>query len=164
MPSTIAVLIGLNYKTTDLQDVGESGFPRVFLQLVEGGPDDTPDVRGDDRTMPYRDGQLYGNRREDRLPIMLKGWVAGEGDDEAEQREDTAAARQEMRVLFDRTSGPGTLLVTTEDGVEWEIEAYPDGLVWENPDEGIPTHRGVSIRLMAVDPPHWTVVPPPPPP
>lgn len=147
----LAVQAHLSYAGTDLQD-----FPRIFLRLVEGGPDDTPDVRGGDRTMPYYTGQIYGPRREHRLPIVLRGWVAGQGATEVAQRADTAQARQQLRLLFDPTGGPETLHVETEDGVEWEIAAYPEVIVWEAPDEGIPTHRGVSVRLVAVDPPHWT--------
>jgi hypothetical protein len=151
MPSTVAIQTGLTYDATDLQD-----FPRVFLQIVSGGPWDTPETRGEDSRTPYRDGQTYGPRREDRLPIMLDGWVAGEGADEAAQRADTATARQELRVLFDPTRGPAVLHLETEDGTEWEIEAYPDVVVWQAAEQGIPTHREVSVRLIAIDPPHWT--------
>lgn len=150
MPTTAAVLTGLTYKSTDLQD-----FPRIFLQLVEGGPDDTPETRGENSTTPYRRGQTYGPRRADRLPIMLKGWVAGDGVDEDAQRADTAAARQELKALFDVEGGEGVLAATTEDGTDWTINAYPEVIVWQAGDEGIPTHRGVSVRLIACDPPEW---------
>lgn len=158
MPSTVAVLTGLTFEKagsgtpTDLQD-----FPRVFFQLVEGGPDASPSMRGSDRTMPYRRGQIFGPKRADRLAIQLEGWVAGEGDDEAEQRSDTATARQEMFVLFDTEAGEGTLTVVTEDGMVWEATAYvevflPDAL------PKVPTHCGISVRLIAIDPPNWTAV------
>jgi hypothetical protein len=151
MPSEVFVQNHLSYAATDLQD-----FPRICLRLVEGGPDDTPEVRGEDRTIPYLDGQVYGNRRNHRLPIVIRGWVAGQGSTEVLQRADTAQARQELRVLFDPTGGPQTLHVETEDGVEWEIEAYPEGIVWQAPDQGVPTHRTVSIRLAAIDAAFWT--------
>ncbi len=149
----LAVQGRLSYGGTDLQD-----WPRIFLRLVEGGPDDTPDVRGEDRTMPYRDGQLYGNRRENVLVIRLKGWVAGEGDDELEQRADTALVRRELRALFAPDAGPATLHVEMEDGIDYEIEAFPDsaGILWQAPDEGVPTFRELSVKLIAIDPPHWT--------
>lgn len=150
MPSEVFVQNHLSYAGTDLQD-----FPRICLQLVEGGPDDTPEVRGDDRLIPYLSGQVYGNRRYHRLPIVIRGWVAGQGVSEVLQRADTAQARQELRVLFDPTGGPATLHVETEDGVEWEIEAYPEGIIWQPVDEGIPTMRKVSVRLMAVDSAFW---------
>lgn len=150
MPSTIPVQDHLSYSGTDLQD-----YPRIFLQLASGGPDDTPDVRGTDSRTPYREGQTYGPRREDRLVIMLEGWVAGRGATEMLQRADTARARQELHDLFDPIGGPDTLHVETEDGVEWEIEAYPEVIVWQAPNQGIPTHRTVSVRLIAIDPPHW---------
>lgn len=147
----LAVQGHLSYSGTDLQD-----YPRLFLRIIEGGPDDTPEVRGSDRTMPYRDGQLYGPRRENRLAIVLSGWIMGQGDTEVEQRADTAQARQEMRVLFDPTAGPATLHVETEDGVEWEIEAIPEAIIWQAMDQGIPTHRTLDVRLFAIDPPRWT--------
>lgn len=151
MPSQVAVQNHLSYAGTDLQD-----FPRIFLQISEGGPDDTPEVRGQDRTIPYRDGQIYSPRRENRLAITLRGWVAGQGATETLQRADTADARQQLRSLFDPTAGEQTLHVETEDGVEWEIEAYPEVIVWQAPDEGIPTHRTVQVRLIAINPPHWS--------
>lgn len=152
MPSTIPVQNHLSYKGTDLQTANL----RIFLQIVSGGPDDTPEVRGQDSRTPYRDGQTYGPRREDRLPIMLEGWVAGVGSTETVQRADTADARQQLRALFDPTGGEGALHIETEDGVEWSIAAYPEAIVWQAQNEGIPTHREVSVRLIAIDPPHWT--------
>lgn len=147
----VAVQEHLSYEGTNLQ----SG-TRIFLQLSEGGPDDTPETRGENRTIPYRSGQVYAPRREHRLTILLKGWVAGSGSTEVAQRADTADARQTLRALFDPTAGPGTLHVESEDGVEWTIEAYPEVIVWEPMDEGIPTFRHVQVRLIACDPPHWS--------
>ena len=155
----LAVLTGLTYKkagaglATDLQTI-VSGVPRVFLELIEGGPHATPETRGADRTMPYRTGQLYGPRRADRLPILLRGWVTGTGATEALQRSDTAAARAEMRSLFDPTAGPGELKVTTEQGTVWTITPYPEVIVWEAELQA-PTHQGLSVRLIAIDPPSW---------
>lgn len=156
MPSDVAVQGHLSFTPAggslkELQD-----FPRIFLQIVSGGPDDTPEVRGQDSRTPYRDGQTYGPRREDRLPIMLEGWVAGQGSSEILQRADTATARHELRTTFDPTLGPGVLHLETEDGAEWEIDAYPEVVVWQAANQGIPTHREVSVRLIAIDPPHWT--------
>ena len=151
MPSTIPVQGHLSYAGTDLQD-----YPRILLQIAEGGPDDTPETRGEDRTTPYYTGQVYGPRREHRLAIMLRGFVCGQGSTETAQRADTAQARAQLRALFDPTGGEATLNVETEDGVEWEIQAYPEVIVWQPPDEGIPTYRTVSVRLIAIDPPHWS--------
>lgn len=156
MTSEVAVFRDLTYKSTDLQTLS-SGHMRIYLELVEGGPDTSPDVRGADRTMPYRRGQLYGPRRAHRLPIALKGWVAGVGSTEAEQRSDTAIARQELFVLFDVEGGEGTLSVRTEDGTIWEVEAYPEVFLPEaEPD--VPTRWGIQVRLIAIDPPNWTAV------
>jgi hypothetical protein len=155
MPSAVAVLTGLTFQkagamsAVDLQD-----FPRVFLQIVEGGPDASPSMRGADRTMPYRRGQIFGPKRADRLAIQLEGWVAGEGDDEAEQRADTATARQEMFALFDTEAGEGTLTVVTEDGTTWEANAYAE-VCLPDAQPKVPTHCGVSVRLIAIDPPNW---------
>lgn len=151
MPSTIPVQGHLSYDGTDLQTANL----RIFLQIVSGGPDDTPEIRGEDSSTPYREGQRYGPRRENRLAIMLEGWVAGRGVGETAQRADTARARQELRQLFDPTAGEATLHLETEDGVEWAIDAYPEAIVWQAPNQGIPTHREVSVRLIAIDPPHW---------
>lgn len=152
MPTAIGPYVNLTYKATDLHD-----FPRIYFQIVEGGPDSSPEVRGEDRIIPYRRGQVYGNRRAHRLPIMLRGWVSGEGATESEQRADTAAARQELATLFDVEGGAGTLSVETEDGTTWEVEAFPEVFL---PDSEatvpVPTHWGVTVRLMAIDVPNWT--------
>lgn len=154
MPSTIAVISGLTFGAVDLQDL-TAGHLRIFFQLVSGGPDWTPETRGDSRVIPYRDGRLYSPRRPDRLPIMLDGWVAGEGATEALQRADTATARQEMYALFKSWDPPKVLTCTTEDGTAWTINAYAEALVWDaNP--AVPTHWGASVRLIAEDPPYWT--------
>jgi len=158
MPSSVAVLTALTFQKagsvspTDLQD-----FPRVFLQIVAGGPDASPETRGSDRTMPYRRGQIFGPRRANRLVIELDGWVSGEGNDEVEQRADTAIARQEMFALFDTEAGEGTLSVMTEDGTVWEASAYVE-LFLPDAMPKVPTHCGISVRLVAIDPPNWTAV------
>jgi hypothetical protein len=144
MPTTFVPLTNLEYETVDLQD-----YPRVFLQLIEGGPDWTPEVRGEDRIVPYRSGRVYAPRRNDRLPILLKGWVAGSGANEATRKSDTAAARAALRTLFDPTAGLGTLTVTTEDGTDWTIEAYPESVVWEA-EPAVPTFWPVMVRLVAI--------------
>lgn len=134
---------------TDLQD-----FPRVFLQIAEGGPETSPDTRGSNSTTPYRDGQRYGPRRADRLPIMLNGWVEGEGDTTDERWADTATARRELFELFEVTAGEGVLSVTTEDGTVWTINAYPEVFLpeWQ---PATPLKQGISVRLVAIDPPEW---------
>jgi hypothetical protein len=152
---TVAVITGLTFeKAGSMTSVDLQDFPRVFLQVVEGPPGASPETRGQDRTMPYRRGQLYGNRRANRLAIRLEGWVAGEGDDEAEQRADTAIARQELAAVFDVEAGEGTLTATTEDGTTWEATAYVEVFL---PDAMpvAPTHWGVQVRLIAIDPPNW---------
>lgn len=146
----IAVWSALTYKGTTLQD-----WPRIHLEIVEGGPDTSPETRGEDRTIPYLRGQVYGNRRATRLPIQLRGWVAGEGADEAAQRADTAAARQELYALFDVEGGDGELSVTTEDGTVWTIDAYPEVILPDSRPQ-VPTHWGIQIRLVAVTVPNWT--------
>jgi hypothetical protein len=154
MPSTVPVITGLTYGAVDLQDLA-AGHHRIYFELREGGPDWTPETRGDDRTIPYREGQLYSPRRYHKLPIMLVGFVAGEGSDEAAQRSDTAAARQELRTLFDPILAPQVLTCTTEDGTSWTIEAYTEALIWDDVPPA-PTHWGASVRLCAIDPPYWT--------
>ncbi|HEY6568549.1 MAG TPA: hypothetical protein VI341_13620 [Actinomycetota bacterium] len=154
MPSTIALITGLVYGGVDLQDLS-AGHLRIFFEIRAGRPFDTPEVRGDDRTVPYREGQYYGPKRFDRLPILLVGFVAGEGSDEASQRSDTAAARWEMRTLFDPTAGEQVMTCTTEDGTDWTINPYPEALIWDEVPPAT-THWGASVRLMAIDPPYWT--------
>lgn len=150
MPSAVAVITGLKFNGTDLQDANL----RIFLQIVSGGPDASPETRGGDRTIPYRRGQIYGPKRADKLTTMLEGWVAGQGSTEADQRDDTAAARQELFALFDVEGGEGTLEATTEDGTAWQLNCYPDLFVPDYQPQ-VPTHVGVSVRLIAIDPPNW---------
>lgn len=155
MPTTIAVITGLTYGGVDLQDLS-AGHLRIYFELASGGPDWAPEVRGDDRTIPYRDGQIYSPKRPHRLPILLSGFVSGEGATEALQRADTATARQEMYTLFLPWGGVKTLTCTTEDGTSWSISAYPEsGPIWDL-EPIVPTKWGCSTRLIAIDPPYWT--------
>lgn len=150
MPSTVAVLTNLTYAATDLQN-----FPRIFLEIIEGGPDELADLSGRDDPLLGTDGMWFRPRRRRRLPILLEGWVAGAGANEAAQRSDTADARQELLALFDPTAARGVLSVDTEDGTTWTIPAQPEMVV---PDRRpvVPARWGYSIRLVAVDPPYWT--------
>lgn len=149
MPSTVAVISGLTYGGTDLQD-----FPRIFLQITEGKPGTSPETRGNDRTIPYRRGQPYQPRRANKLAIGLTGWVAGAGTTEADQRADTATARAELATLFDVEGGVQDLVCVTEDGTTWTASCYPEVFLPEAMPE-VPTHETVSVRLIAVDPPNW---------
>jgi hypothetical protein len=150
MPSAVAVITGLTANGTDLQD-----FPRIFLQITEGGPGSSPEVRGDNRTIPYRRGQLYAPKRANRLPIGLTGWVSGVGTTEAAARADTAAARAALATLFDVEAGEVTLVCVTEDGTTWTAIAYTEVFLpeWQ---PVVPIHVGISVRLIAIDPPEWT--------
>jgi hypothetical protein len=150
MTSTVAPLTNLTYKGTDLQD-----FPRIFLQISEGGPGASPEVRGDNRHVPYRRGQIYAPKRADRLAVSLTGFIAGEGTTENDQRSDTASARASLALLFDVEDGVGTLSVDTEDGTTWTCEAYPEVYLPEY-QPAIPSFVNVSVRLVAIDPPEWT--------
>lgn len=155
MPSTVAVLRNLTFQkngagsATDLQD-----FFRVWLELKAGGPDEAPEISGSDDPLVGADGQYTRPRRKRRLVILLEGFVAGEGADEDEMRSDTAIARQQLYSLFDVGAGIGTLSVDTEDGTTWTIPARPEAFIPDR-DPPAPTHWGVSVRLVAVDPPEW---------
>lgn len=149
MPSNVAVVRDLEYDATDLQD-----FPRIFLEIHEGGPWWTPETRGDDSTVPRRTGQIERARKAHRLPILLKGRVQGEGDTEDEQRADTFAALLELVALFDPVLPARTLSCTLPTGQTATISARAEVFVPEaNPR--IPTTLEVQARLIAIDPPEW---------
>lgn len=151
MPSVLALVTGLEYDGTDLQD-----FPRIFLELVSGGPWQTPDVRGGDSVVPGRDGQIERARRPDRLNILLKGVMYGEGTTREDQEADLVAAKLELAALFDPTLTARTLSCTLPGGQTATIEARAEIIVWPEVPEA-PTMTSVSVRLYAIDPPEWEV-------
>ncbi len=151
MPSAVALITNLEYEGTDLQD-----FPRIFLEIVSGLPWHSPDVRGGDSTVPKRDGQIERARRPNRLNILLKGVMYGDGATRAEQESDLVTAKLELAALFSPVLTAGTLSCTLPDGQTATIEARTELIVWPEVPEA-PTMTSVNIRLYAIDPPEWSL-------
>jgi len=149
------VTLAANYDGTPLvSDV--SNEPRLLIRLVRG-LDEAPEVRGVDTIIPGSAGRIARARVWDRRVIELGGLIMGTGTTDAEQLEDTRAALEELRVLFDPTRQPATLIITLEDGGTATITARPVNMV-VGPDE-VPQRREVSIELEAVDE-DWVVTGP----
>lgn len=157
MPSNIAVIRELTADGADLQD-----WPRIFLELVEGMPWYTPEVRGPGRTvLPYSETSIPRLQRADRLPIRLKGRVQGDGLTEDARRSDTVTAQLEVAAIFDPTraaNDPVVLTATLPDGQVATISARTEAIVWED-DPPDPTTIAVQIRLVAFEPPAWALGP-----
>ena len=135
--------IAISYDGTDVQtsDLG------IHLEIV-AGLDDSPDIRGQDVTVPYLDGRVVQPRRFDKRRILLEGFVRGIGASNDLARMDYRANRRVLANLFDNTGLPATLRLVLEDGDVTRIEARPLSIVAV---ETIPSlYANVSIELEAV--------------
>lgn len=140
--------IGLTYDGVDLQpaDLG------YHLYLVSG-LDDSPDVRGEDVTIPYLAGRLARPRRFDHRRIILEGFARGLGSDQATSRADYRAVRRGLAELFDPAREIADLVATLEDGSVATIAARPLSLVGI---EAIPSeYAALSVELEAIE--DWSV-------
>jgi hypothetical protein len=141
--TTAVASIGVSFDGTDCQP-SDLAF---FLEIVVGF-DDSPEVRGEDVTIPYADGRVARPRRFDRRRILLEGFVMGDGDDHDEQRADYRANRRTLSQLFDPTATPATLTLTLEDGSVWAITARTLSLVVTEVVQSL--YATVSVELEAV--------------
>lgn len=139
--------IALTYDETDLQPA-DLGF---HLQLVSG-LDDSPDVRGEDVTIPYLDGKLPRPRRFDHRRIVLEGHVRGLGSDEGLARANYRSSRRTLAVLFDTAREVADLVALLEDGSTATIACRPLSLI---PFELVQSLEAtVSVELEALE--DWT--------
>lgn len=150
MTTSVAV-IGLTFKSTDIQTIGG-----IFLHtILRGGPGDTSQVRGVDWTVPQLDGRQEGNRVYDYRPITLRGSVAGDGADEAAQRQDFRENCIALADLFNPID-IGELVATLPGGAMYSINARPLPSILYT--EVVPAYADpVTIELESLDP-NWTAV------
>lgn len=142
-----AAVIGLTFASTDLQEspIG------VFLEIVRGIAE-SPTVRGVDTTVPGLAGRIARARISDTLTIELRGYVAGVGTTESDQRTSFASKRAALRTLFDPTLAPAALVATLEDASTLTViaRALPTA-VWQ---QIVPSMAQVSFELEALG--DWT--------
>ena len=150
MTSLVATL-GLTYDAEDVQSTDG-----IFLEIVSGLYDGI-DVRGDDVTVPYADGQVSRPRRRHNRKIGLKGYVRG-GDPLAttviERQMDYSTKRRFFDTLFDPARLPATLIVLMPDGLTTAtIEARPLNFI---PTLIVPSEFCyMDVEMLSVDP-DWT--------
>lgn len=148
--TTDIAAIGLTYDGVDLQP---SDFA-FHLELVDG-LDDSPDVRGEDVTIPYLAGRLPRPRRFDHRRLTLEGMARGLGTDQATSRADYRATRRGLAELFDPARDVADLVATLEDGSTATIACRPLVL---NPVEIVQSeYAELSVSLEAVE--DWTFTP-----
>ena len=117
MSNDVAAVVA-TYDGTDVQtsDLG------IHLEVIVG-LDDSPDVRGQDVTVPYLDGRVVQPRRFDHRRILLEGHVQGVGDSSTAAMASYRNYRRAVAELFDNTALPATLRVVLENGDIARIEA-----------------------------------------
>lgn len=145
--TTPITAIGLTYDGVDLQpaDLG-------FHLFLVSGLDDSPDVRGEDVTIPYLAGRLPRPRRFDHRRPVLEGFARGLGIDQSARRSDYRAVRRGLAELFDPARDVADLVATLEDGSIATIACRPLSLIAV---ETIPSeYTGLSIELEAAE--DWT--------
>ena len=141
------VLFPATYDGTSLVQV-TSSVPRVVIGLV-GGLDDSPEVRGDDTTIPGAAGKVPRDRVWDHRTIELEGFIAGVGATHAAQAADIRSLLETLRTLFATTRSPATLSIELEDGGSATISARPLNMLCP---ASVDTVRAtVNIQLLAVE-------------
>jgi hypothetical protein len=148
MTSPVAV-VGLTYRTTDLQPADLHFFLDIFIGLNE-----LPEVRGQDTIIPDQVGLQPRNRKATRRYIELRGFVRGAGADEAAQRGDFRDTMDALQALFDNTLQPDELVAVCEDGTTRTIDARSLSILMGT--EPLPSYRSLSIALESLDP-NWVV-------
>lgn len=149
MTSSVAV-IALTVNGTDVQQDPMG----IFLELVRG-LNEPPRVRGVDTIVPGLAGRIARNRVSDGFTLELRGFVAGNGDDEAEQRADFRVLVNAFRALFDPTADPVEVVATLEDGstATCTARALPTA-VW---DQVMPALARASVEMESLDA-DWVIV------
>lgn len=151
--TTPVAAIPLTYDGDDIQ-LSTDDQLELLLQITMG-LNEPGDVRGQDVTVPYRDGQVVRPRRFHELPIALTGHARGIGATQDLRR---AAYRQLMRylrALFDPARMPADLVAELEDGSTATIAARPKpGMVVNEIIQS--EYAELSIPMVAVE--DWTIV------
>jgi hypothetical protein len=143
MTSDVATL-GLTFSGTDVQD-----FEGLFLEVVSGLYDGT-DVRGEDVTIPYLEGQIPRARRLHTRRIMLKGFCRGSGATQDLRRLAYRASRTNAELLFAQDAMPDDLVVLYSDGSSRTITARTLNII---AIELVPSeYASLDIELLSTDP------------
>lgn len=148
------VLFPATYDGTPLESVS-GGLVRMAIGLVRG-LDDSPEVRGDDTTIPGTAGRVPRNRVWDHRTIELEGFIGGVGVSESAQRADMRSLLEDLRTLFDPTRSPATLSIELEHGGTATISARPLNMLC--PATVASVRERISIALEAVED-DWEVTP-----
>lgn len=143
----------------ELQRVGAY---EVWFEFLEGGPSDSIyHVRGDDTVIPAKPGQLVRNRVPDVLPIVLVGWVEGQGATHTAKREDYVDLMAELLAVFDPALDPMVLKAWGPvEGLGSAVTATINArfLRRTGPAKVGEFHRRQTIYLESVDdPPVWVM-------
>lgn len=134
----------------------------VWFEFVDGGPSDAVfTVEGMDHVIVGKSGRFVGSRRADVLPIILVGWVEGQGTTHAEKREDYFALMDELSAVWSPDLDPSPLVAYSP------VDGVPDGLQATLNARFLrrtgPTKEGEFFRKMTVylecvdDPPVWVL-------
>jgi hypothetical protein len=144
------VYLSGTYKGTSLlQLVGSQ--PRIVMRCTYG-LDTSYQVRGADTVIPSLAGRVARNRVRDIRRVVLEGFVAGTGANDAAMLDDFRDACEELRTLFSPVASTGTLVINLEDGVRTatlaSVRTLPEEPEW-GPDD-IPGFRTLAVELEAV--------------
>jgi len=105
--------MGLTFRGVQLQDGDTPSAARFWFDVIKGLPGHEPaEVRGEDTIAPGRPGRYIGNRVEELFPILLEGFIKGEGSDPQERTDDWHAATQTIMAAFQQDLNPGSLIIS----------------------------------------------------
>lgn len=141
----------LTFDSTDLQPSDRS-----FVLWIARGLNNVPAVRGQDIVVPHLAGQVVGNRKADKLPIELVGWILANGVTPSIIAGAFRTIVESLKAVFDPTLDPRVLAATLEDGSAAAINARVTALVIE---EKVTSHvASISVAMESIDP-YWVITP-----
>jgi len=82
-----------------------------YFEIIEGGLDAHPSVRGDDVTIPGKSGRTAMNRVADVRDIVLHGIVFGEASGGTSVSESFRSRMDALLAIFDPTEDPFSLTI-----------------------------------------------------
>lgn len=105
--------MGLTFRGVSLQDGVTPSASRFWFDIIQGLPGhEPPEVKGEDVNAPGREGLYIGNRVNERLNILIEGFIKGEGQTPEERTDDWHAITQTILAAFVMDLNPTTLIVS----------------------------------------------------
>jgi hypothetical protein len=129
------------------------------FEIVSGGPNDLPVFRGENVTLPSKEGQTYMTKVADHLPLVLHGLVTGEAAGATSAAQSFRTRMDALNDVVHPDNGQFTLTITGIEGLATGEQATitVEWLRYTTIQRGA-HYRYLDIECQCLsDPPGWTV-------